>query len=32
MVKSKGWNWKILKENEEEVWKNPIKVSNLTIY
>ncbi len=23
MVKSKGWNWKILKENEEEVWKNP---------
>lgn len=23
MVKSKGWNWKILKENEEEIWKNP---------
>lgn len=23
MVKSKGWDWKILKESEEEIWKNP---------
>ena len=23
MIESKGWNWKILKENQEEIWKNP---------
>ena len=23
MVESKGWNWKIVKEEQEEVWKNP---------
>ena len=23
MVKSKGWNWKIVEENYEEYWKNP---------
>lgn len=23
MVESKGWNWKIVKDGEEEVWKNP---------
>ncbi len=23
MIKSKGWNWKIVKEDEEEYWKNP---------
>ena len=23
MIKSKGWNWEIVKENNEEYWKNP---------
>ncbi len=23
MVKSKGWNWEIVKEEKEEIWKNP---------
>ena len=23
MIKSKGWNWEIVKESAEEVWKNP---------
>ena len=23
MIESKGWNWKIVKENQEEIWKNP---------
>ncbi len=23
MIKSKGWNWKIVKESNEEIWKNP---------
>ena len=23
MVESKGWNWNIVKEDFEEVWKNP---------
>ena len=23
MVESKGWNWKIVKENQKEIWKNP---------
>lgn len=23
MVESKGWNWKIVKNEEEEIWKNP---------
>ncbi len=23
MIKSKGWDWKVLKEEKEEIWKNP---------
>ena len=23
MIKSKGWNWKIVKEDKESIWKNP---------
>ena len=23
MIESKGWNWKIVKDEKEEVWKNP---------
>lgn len=23
MIESKGWNWKIVEDNNEEVWKNP---------
>ena len=23
MVESKAWNWKIVKEDKEEYWKNP---------
>lgn len=23
MIESKGWNWEIVKENQEEIWKNP---------
>lgn len=23
MIKSKGWNWKVLGESDEEIWKNP---------
>ena len=23
MIKSKGWNWKIVKEDENSIWKNP---------
>ena len=23
MIKSKGWNWKILKDEQTDIWKNP---------
>lgn len=23
MIESKGWNWKIVKDNQAEIWKNP---------
>lgn len=23
MIESKGWNWKIVKNENEEIWKNP---------
>lgn len=23
MIESKGWNWKIVKDDQEEIWKNP---------
>ena len=23
MIESKGWNWKIVKEDKECIWKNP---------
>jgi len=23
MIESKGWNWKIVKDEKEEIWKNP---------
>ena len=23
MIKSKGWNWKIVKDEQEDIWKNP---------
>ncbi len=23
MIESKGWNWKIVKDGQEEIWKNP---------
>lgn len=23
MIESKGWNWKIIKDNQAEIWKNP---------
>ena len=23
MIESKGWNWKIVKDDKAEIWKNP---------
>ena len=31
MIESKGWNWEIVKNEKEEIWKNPSVESYIII-